>query len=557
MKKATKSIALVTALVLILGVLLAGCGQKQSSTKQNSSANSDKEYSELVKKLPTLKYLTDDTTQAKTAAQVFQQMWKQNLGINVQIDSVPFKTRLDKMNKMDFQIVLAGWGPDYNEPMTFMDLWTSWSANNTSGWKSDEYDAIIKDAQGTNDVAKRMEDYKKAEKILIDQMVIGPVYYRHVSYTTQKGVEGVVRRFVGGDPDFYWTTTPNGVINANLGTEPPQMDPQLTSDATSMSIINSVFEGLMRYDQKSQVMPGIAESAPTVSSDGLTYTFKLRDAKWSNGDPVTANDFAFAWKRALDPKTAAVYAYVLYPIKNAEAYNTKKITDPSQLGIKAIDSKTLQVTLERPDPIFPALTAMAAYMPLNEKFYNTVTTKYGADPDKMIYDGPFKVTGWKHSQNMTLEKNPTYWNKDAIKLNKINFVMVADQNTSLNMFKTKQLDIIAVPGQNIDELKKDGYVIKNYSDGSSWYFQFNCKDDLLKNANIRKALTLAVNRKVYINNILKDPSNVPATGYVSDAMWGQNDTFRKEAGVLIKDNDVAGAKAALLKGMKELGLDKK
>ncbi|WP_051585890.1 ABC transporter substrate-binding protein [Caldanaerobius polysaccharolyticus] len=549
-----KYLALFVAVVMMLGILLTGCssGKKQSST--TSSSSEGKSYDELVKKLPTLKYLTDDQTQAKINAQVFQQMWKKNLGVNVEIETVPFKTRLERMNKYDYQIVMAGWAPDYNDPMTFMDLWTSWSANNNSGWTNSEYDNLIKDAQNTNDNAKRMEDFKKAEKLLLDEMPIGPVYYRYISYSVKPDVQGLVRRFVGGDVDFYWTSTKSGTLRYNLGEEPPQMDPQQTQDAVSMNVINAVMEGLMRYDQNGKVMPGIAESY-TVSKDGLTYTFKLRDAKWSNGDPVTAQDFEYAWKRALDPKLGAIYAYIMYPIKNAEAYNTKKITDPNQVGVKALDAKTLQVTLERPLPYFPDLTAFATYMPLNQKFYETVKDKYGSEPDKMLYDGPWVIKSWNHQQKMVLEKNPNYWNKDAIKLNKIEFSMVNDRNTELNMFLTGQLDVAQVASEQFDRVKKAGYEIKSFSDGSSWYFQFNTKDPVLKNANIRKALTLAVDRNTFVKDILKNDSK-PATGYVPDIMWGNKDTFRKEAGDLLPSSDVKQARELLIKGIKELGLDK-
>ncbi|MBZ4664932.1 ABC transporter substrate-binding protein [Mahella sp.] len=563
MKRTIKTLALALAAIMLLSVLLVGCSDTESQNPDQQQDNavddsaSEPTYEELVAKLPTLKFLVDDSDVAQRDAQAFQEMWKRNLGINVEIESTTFQNRRERMQSRDYQIVYAGWGPDYNDPMTFMDLWITGSGLNEADYSNPQYDELIEKAKNSADNNERMDAMLEAEKILMEDMPIGPIYFRYRDYVKKPEVKDEVRRYIGPDLDLYWTSVDGkDTINLNLGTEPPQMDPQLTDDTISMQVINGVFEGLTRMDKDGKAMPAMAEKWD-VSPDGMKWTFHLRDAKWSNGDPVTAQDFEYAWKRALNPETGAGYAYIMYPIKNAEAYNTGKITDPNEVGVKALDAKTLEVTLELPTPYFDTLTSFATYMPLNQKFYESVKDKYGSEPENLIYNGPWTISEWTHESKMVLKKNPGYWNANAIKLNTINYVMINDNTTGVNMFISGQLDMVGLRGDQRDQLKNEGYELLHFSDGSSWYLQFNTKDPIMQNAKIRKALTYALDRNLYVKNVLMNDSK-PALGYVPDVMPGKGGpgTFRKENGDLIKDNNQEEAKQLLIEGIKELGLDK-
>jgi len=345
------------------------------------------------------------------------------------------------------------------------------------------------------------------------------------------------------------------VINLNLGDEPPTLDPQKTTDEVSITILNDVLEGLVRYnmDGKLEKGSGLAKDWE-ISPDGLTYTFHLRDAKWSDGNPITAQDFEFAWKRALNPATAAQYAYQLYYIKGAEEYNTGK-GSADNVGVKALDDKTLQVTLKAPAPQFLGLTSFATYLPLEKSVYEKYGDKVGSDPNTLVYSGPYMIKSWEHEQSITLEKNPNYWDKDNVKLETINFTMLKDNNTIVQNYDSGALDSIFVPGDYMDKYKDTPeYGVKALA--TVWYLQFNNKDNIFKNANIRKAFTLAINRDLFVKEVAKNGS-LPAEALVPPGIPGYDGDFRKEAGeAYFKDNDIAQAKEDLQKGLQELGLSK-
>ncbi|TCW42110.1 oligopeptide transport system substrate-binding protein [Thermohydrogenium kirishiense] len=345
------------------------------------------------------------------------------------------------------------------------------------------------------------------------------------------------------------------VLNLNLTQEPPTLDPQKATDVVSIDILTEVLDGLTRYDKDGKIKPGsgLAKSWD-ISNDGLTYTFHLRDAKWSDGNPITAQDFEYAWKRALDPNTASQYAYQLFYIKGAEEYNSGK-GSADQVAVKALDDKTLQVTLKAPTPQFLGLTSFVTYLPLEKSVYEKYGDKVGTDPDKLVYSGPFVISQWNHEQSITLKKNKDYWDSSSVKLQTVNFSMIKDNNTLVQNYDNNTLDSIFVPGDYIDKYKNSS----EYSDkalATNWYVQFNTKSPVFKNADIRKAFTLAIDRKAFVEQVTKDGS-IPAEAVVPPGVPGYNGDFRKEAGeTYFKDNDVAQAKELLKKGMSELGISK-
>lgn len=337
------------------------------------------------------------------------------------------------------------------------------------------------------------------------------------------------------------------VFRANLTSEPSTVDPGLAKDATSGAVVRATFDGLTRLDKDSKPMKSMASDIK-VSDDNRVYTFTLRDAKWSNGDPLTAQDFEFAWKRVLDPKLAAEYAYQLYYIKNAEKVHTGK-AKPEELGVKVLDDKTLEVTLENPTPYFLELTAFYTYYPVDKKVVEA-NPKWANEAATHVSNGPFKMKSWEHKSKIVLEKNENYWDKDAVKLDQIDFAMIEDDSTALSMFENGELDwagqpLGGLPTDAIPALKESGKLVVHPKATMYWY-KLNTTKGPLSNVKIRKALSYAVDRKSIVDNITQ-VGQVPTMGMLPQSMIIKPEGY-------FKDHDTETAKQLLQEGLKELGL---
>src|SRR5450830_810433 len=368
-------------------------------------------------------------------------------------------------------------------------------------------------------------------------------------------------------------------VTYNLGTEPATLDPGITATLADVNIDLQVFDGLTRLDSKSVPQPAIAKSW-TISKDGKTYLFTLRDASWTNGTPVTAYDFEYAWKRALSPELASAYAWQAYYIYGGEAFNTSikvgskyyvqavdakgnpltktvggkvvpvpstKEIDPSKnVGVRALNAKTLKVYLQSPTAYFLSLTAFPTYMPVCKAVVSK-NAKWDSDVKTFVTDGPFKLTEWSHNEKLVFVKNPTYWDKDKVKLTKITYYMVEDASTALSMYQSGQLDASStVPLSELPKLVASGDVtIFPYLE--TYYFKVNVTKKPFSDVRVRKALLLAIDRKGITQSITKG-GQIPALAYVpygiADALPGSD--FRKASQVgFFKDNDIATAKALL------------
>lgn len=353
------------------------------------------------------------------------------------------------------------------------------------------------------------------------------------------------------------TETKSGqVLNLAEIQEPPKLDSAKSTDVVSFMILGNVKEGLYRLDKDSKPVLGMAAKEPEVSADKLTWTFTIRDAKWSDGQPVTANDFEFAWERALNPQTASEYAYILYPIKGAEAYNTGK-GSVDDVGVKALDDKTLQVVLERPIPYFKDLLCFATFLPQRQDIVEKYGDKYSLEANTMVYNGPFIFTEWKHNQSFQVKKNPNYWDKDVVKLEEVNWQIVKDNTTLVNLYNTGKLDFTKLTSEFIDAFKDDPntFVIQ---DGSSWYLEMNQTKDFFKNKKIRQAINLAIDRDTFVKGILKNGS-IPAGALVPPFIKASGVDEDKKYRDLVKlqpEFNPTKAKQLWQEGLKELGLAK-
>lgn len=331
------------------------------------------------------------------------------------------------------------------------------------------------------------------------------------------------------------------IIRYNVCTEPETLDPAMATGMPEATIMLQLFDGLTRYDANQEIKPGIAEKWD-ISNDGLTYTFKLREAKWSNGEPLKAQDFVYSWLRVLAPETASEYAYQLFYIKGAEEYNSGK-GKKEDVAVKALDDRTLQVVLRSPAPQFLGLTAFQALYPVYEKNVQG-NQKWFTDPNLYISNGPFKIVSWEHQQKVVMEKNPNYWDAASVKLNKLEIFLIDSIDTGFNMYKTGLLDFQdEVPVQEMAALK-GSKELQIATDASIYFYRFNVTKKPFDDARVRKALAMAIDRGQLCENVLQ-AGEKPALAYVP---YGFKDAdgkdFRQNGGNLFKE-DVAEAKNLL------------
>lgn len=315
----------------------------------------------------------------------------------------------------------------------------------------------------------------------------------------------------------------------NIGADPETIDPTLNTASDSGSIIDNAFEGLMRLDDKEKAIPGVAEKME-VSDDGLVYTFTLRqDAKWSDGEPVTAKDFEYSWIRALTKETAAEYSYQLYYIKNAEKFYNGEATR-EEVGIEVVDDYTLKVTLEAPTKYFAELTSFTTYMPLREDIVSANPDTWATDPETYVSNGAFKLVQWDLKDQLVFEKNENYWNKDEVKIPGLVWKLVTDSTSAYASLKSGDFDAIdVVPANEIENGQKEG-LVTIYPNLGTYFLILNVgKQDLLdeeakkalSNPLVRKALSVAIDREAITTNVTKS-GQVPAYGFVPQGILNEN-----------------------------------
>ncbi|MEX3423578.1 peptide ABC transporter substrate-binding protein [Staphylococcus hominis] len=284
------------------------------------------------------------------------------------------------------------------------------------------------------------------------------------------------------------------------------LDTALITDAVSSDVAGQTFEGLYSIDKNDKVTLGVAKETPQKSNGGKTLTINLRkDAKWSNGDPVTAHDFVYAWRKVVDPKTASEFAYIMSDIKNADLVNTGK-KPLNSLGIKALNKYKLQIDLERPVPYINELLALSTFYPQDAKIAKKYGKKYGTNAERAVYNGPFKVTNWQVEDKIQLVKNNQYWDKKSVKLDKVNYKVLKDQQAGASLYDTNSIDDTIITSEQVDKYK--GSKELNYRlTAGTFYIKMNEKTvPEFKNKNLRLAIAQAINKKGYVKTVLNDGS---------------------------------------------------
>lgn len=315
---------------------------------------------------------------------------------------------------------------------------------------------------------------------------------------------------VGSDGEF--TLSEDQTLRVNLGGDPLTLDPQLNSASDGSHVINNAYEGLLR-EVDGEMVPGIAESY-TVSEDGLVYTFKLREAKWSDGQPVTAGDFEFAWKRGADPKTASEYMYIF---ESANILNASEIAKGEksidELGVKAIDDQTLEVTLSIPTDFFTQLCAYPSMMPVRADMVDD-EGGWAKEPAKAISNGPFVLSEYKMGDQLIYVKNENYWNADNVTLDKIIYYMIVDESTSYTKYAAGELDINEfIPTDEMARLNAEDPTFYVLPKMGTYYFAYNMNTPALQDVRVRQALALAVDREQIVKEVSRG-GEIAATGFM-------------------------------------------
>jgi oligopeptide transport system substrate-binding protein len=338
----------------------------------------------------------------------------------------------------------------------------------------------------------------------------------------------------------------------NLEDAVRDLDSATTTDSVSTNILLNVISGLYRLDADARPVPDLAESVD-ISEDQLTYTFTLRDGiKWSNGDPVTAHDFEYAWKRVLNPDTGAQYAYIISTfVKGADAYNTGK-GSADDVAVKATDDKTLEVELVAPSPFWLGLTSFFTYLPQNQKFVEEQGEDYALSKEALVYNGPYVLTAFKPTEGATIVKNEDYWNKANVPIEKAEGKIVKELDTAVNLYESGELDVQGIEGEYIEEYK-DSPQYHTITFFASFYMVGNQKEKVFQNLNVRKAIQIGYDRDALCNQILKNGSPA-APGYVPFGIAGPGkETFREFVGATQPEFDPEKGKSLFQKGIDELG----
>lgn len=364
----------------------------------------------------------------------------------------------------------------------------------------------------------------------------------------------------GGSKEAAPTEAKKEAVKSNIVTiandvELSSMDTGLATDGTSFEAIASVLEGLYQLDGAGNTIPGMAVKEE-ISEDGKVHTFTLRDAKWSDGQPVTANDFVFAWRRLANPKTASEYAYMIgvAGIKNAEGVMSgeKPIT---ALGVTAVDDKTLKVELDYPVPFFDQLAAFPPFYPIREDFYDKYKEQYALTPEAILSNGPFKMVEWNQGANYTMVKNDQYYDADKVQIDGLNFQVVKDAQSAMVAFDQGNVDYVKLTGEMVDQYKESPEFM-NTLGGYLWFVSPNQKVPGLENANLRRALALSFDKEQIAEHLLKDGSIAANFAVPVKLAVGPDGKDFRETTPSYLNVDKAKAKEYYEKAKQELGKDK-
>ncbi|WP_394922826.1 ABC transporter substrate-binding protein [uncultured Robinsoniella sp.] len=370
-----------------------------------------------------------------------------------------------------------------------------------------------------------------------------------------KSGETDTTKSAGGFPG----TPDQDMVTLNVVSEPTELNSMRVSDSISICVLSHCMSGLIRLDENDVPVADLAESWD-ISDDGTVYTMNLKkDANWSNGEPVTANDYYYSWVTQMKPDTGSIFASYIYKnVKNGEEFYNGKV-DESQLGLKVEDDYTLKIEWSHPITEANALFYLSQpfFLPVNQKAYENIgDEQYAKDAEKIVTNGAYTMTEWVHDDHITLEKSEDYYDADAIGIPKVKLTMIGDANTAVNAFTAGEIDLCSLYSEQIDQIEKISKdAVLSYVDGGSWYIDFNTRDENISNVNLRKALAHSIDVQSLLDNVINDGS-IAADGMVPGVIAGADGKSYAEVRGSLFAYDKDAASKYLDMALEELGKTK-
>ena len=457
----------------------------------------------MLTNFPTLTYLYN-TNEAHKAIGEYLQSALAGIGITMNMENQEWATFLNTRKDGDYSIARNGWIMDYTDPISMLDMWTTESGNNDvqfgkgdhaalamynldltpfgyetkveNGTWADTFDVLIAAIKTEADQEKRFEMMHLAEDMLMETGCLCPLYYYTMVYLRDAEVEGHFSTPLGFNI-FKHATYKDGSINVCIASEPDTIDPALNSAVDGATMLTHLFSGLAKWEKQEDgsfaIEPDLAQEMVegVENEDGsFTYTYKLRDGlTWSDGKPLTAKDFEFAWKRAASEELGADYGYMFDVIKGY----------PNELAVTAVDDTTLEVTSSNFIAYWNELMAFPTYFPTREDIVSDES--WATDPATYVCSGAYTLDGWKHNSLITLKKRAEYWDADNITMNEINFYLSDDQNNILSNFETGAWQFIeGIPTNEMARVKeeyKDEFHVDPYA--GTYYVCWNVNENIL------------------------------------------------------------------------------
>jgi oligopeptide transport system substrate-binding protein len=447
-----------------------------------------------------------------------------------------------------------GWVMDYADAENILNVvFHPDSPFQYTFWDDDEFRDLVDQALTEFDPDARAEMWKQAEQIMqTDYATIIPLYYYDRTVVLRPDLEAIYPPF-GSMPFKHWRM-PEGetTLVHVIGTEPPTLDVNTATDTTSHLIQHQIMDSLYEYKADGTTEPAGAVSY-SVSDDGLVYTIKLReDATWSDGEPVTAQHYVDGITRLLEPATAAEYAWLMYVVQGAEAFNTGETDDPSTLGVRAVDDYTLEITLEKAASYFDSILAFSTTYPIRRD----VIDEYGdlwAEPGNFVGNGAYLLTEWAHNDYVVIEKNPDYWAADDVTIEKVEFPIITEQATALAAYERGELDVCHDwwPSEELPRLLEElPDHVRTLVRPGPYYIGLNFLRPPTDNLNMRKALASGVDKRAIIDNVLEMPWRQDACGVIPPNIPGY-----QGCGAVGYEFDPDAALGYLEAAMGELGIE--
>jgi ABC-type oligopeptide transport system substrate-binding subunit len=509
------------ALVLLLG--LAACGRKESAAQPATPAliQARRLLAEAGfpggQGFPRLEVLYNTDEYHKQIATAIQEMWRTSLGITVELRNMEFPIFMGTVRRGEYDIARQGYLGEYNDPYAFLEIFSADSRSNPTGWESPRYEELLARAEDQVEPRKRLELLREAEDLLLLDAPLFPIFHYVAHNMIKPFVKGVYPNTRDLHPLQGVTlegpgAPPDGVLIFNGGAEPRSLDPALSQDVAGYKILMHLLEGLVSPDPRdAKPIPALAERWE-VSEDGRTYTFHLGKAAWTNGDPVTAGDFVYAWRRVVDPKTASTYSHRMYMIEHAREIVLGKAPPPT-LGVRALDDRTLEVRLVRRTPWFLELLCINLFFPVHPGTVEKFGPKF-MEPQNAVTNGPYRMVEWTLKKRKVFEKNPGYRAAGEVKLAKFIFLAVESAETGFNLYEGGQCHWLwRVPLAYVD-IKRPDHWVNPYN--AVYFYSLNTKKKPLDDRRVRQALSMAVDREKIVKYILRGGETasdrlVPAT----------------------------------------------